>query len=221
MGNEEELNKISLSKEVSTTDFLRVKYKFRRCFEKSHNHVTTDSDAPDICWNSFSTTQAGLWLILTALCRGGGRRGHVGRGPACLSSSAAQGWAAFSADWLARRVPKRRCVPMQSHVNSYYLFPNRKTLLFGKPDSVQPAPSSPLSCPSCPQECSGSRAHRPTGPRFRKHPSPPTSAAHPTMCPFPAKCVCPPPDPRHLLPGPLVHSRERQKSVPIVQSGRG
>ena len=210
MGNEEELNKIFLSKEVSTTNFLRVKYKFRRCFEKSHNHVTTDSDAPDICWNSFSTTQAGLWLILTALCRGGGRRGHVGRGPACLSSSAAQGWAAFSADWLARRVPKRKCVPMQSHVNSYYFFPNRKTLLFGKPDAA----SSPLSCPSCPQECSGSRAHRPTGPRFRKHPSPPTSAAHPTMCaPHPTPDTC---SLAHLsTPG-----RDRGL-CPLSQSGRG
>ena len=36
MGNEE-LNSISLSKEVSTTDFLPVKYKFRRCLEKSHD----------------------------------------------------------------------------------------------------------------------------------------------------------------------------------------
>lgn len=164
-----------------------------------------------ICRNSFPTTQAGLQLILTALCRGGGHRGHVGRF-----------WPAFPppllrGEQLSLLTGLAGQRPMQSHVNSYYFFPKRKTLLFGKPDAVLSAPPSPLSCPSCPQECSGSHAHRPAGPRFRKHPFPPTPAAHPTLWPFPAKRVCAPhPHPRHLLPGPLIHSRERQRSVPIV-----
>ena len=90
-----------------------------------------------ICRNSFPTTQAGLQLILTALCRGGGHRGHVGRF-----------WPAFPppllrGEQLSLLTGLAGQRPMQSHVNSYYFFPKRKTLLFGKPDAVLSAPPSP------------------------------------------------------------------------------
>ena len=90
MGNEE-LNSISLSKEVSTTDFLPVKYKFRRCLEKSHNHVTTDSDAPDYL-SEFLSHHSG-WFAANPDCSLQGWWAQMACGVvlACLSSSTAQG----------------------------------------------------------------------------------------------------------------------------------
>lgn len=147
---------------------------------KESESFTADYDPPGICPNCFPTSPAGLCLVLTAPCRGGGRGGQVGSGPACLPSSEALGWAAFSADSLAGRVPEiRYVVPTRSHVNSSSFFPTREPWLFGESDAAQAKPALQLSqlLPGMQWVAAAPAPTGPSGPRFRKHPSPPTPMA--------------------------------------------